>query len=319
MRRPDAGRSRAAGHRPPADRLLGPHAAGPRCSRSSPTRSRPRASPTSCSCRSCPSAARASCSRPPASRPASSTTGCSRFPPELDEHRAQIGRVEQLSDAYHLRVGERDLSSPTCWRSGARPAGERRRSRERVMAADYALRLRASSARATRSTRSRSSARSARSSTAAPPRPRPRPTSTALLLTQRRGGHARRRARCTRARPPQRRRGPARRARDTPLLLAYPLLECELLRRRQARLVRRHRPLPARALRVLATLGWREYVAAPIVVDGAAVGLSARRSRAERRPLAQLDADALEHFAAGFAPNIWCRNRRCGRPRCRAR
>jgi hypothetical protein len=31
------------------------------------------------------------------------------FGPELDEHRAQIGRVERLSDAAHLRVGERDL------------------------------------------------------------------------------------------------------------------------------------------------------------------------------------------------------------------
>jgi release factor glutamine methyltransferase len=31
------------------------------------------------------------------------------FPPELDEHLAQIERVEQLSDAYHLRIGERDL------------------------------------------------------------------------------------------------------------------------------------------------------------------------------------------------------------------
>lgn len=32
------------------------------------------------------------------------------FAPELDEHRAQIERVEQLSDAYHLRVGERDFT-----------------------------------------------------------------------------------------------------------------------------------------------------------------------------------------------------------------
>jgi S-methylmethionine-dependent homocysteine/selenocysteine methylase/SAM-dependent methyltransferase len=31
------------------------------------------------------------------------------FPAELGDHRAQIRRVEDLSDAYHLRVGERDL------------------------------------------------------------------------------------------------------------------------------------------------------------------------------------------------------------------
>jgi S-methylmethionine-dependent homocysteine/selenocysteine methylase/SAM-dependent methyltransferase len=31
------------------------------------------------------------------------------FPPDQDERRAQIGRVEELSDAYHLRVGEQDV------------------------------------------------------------------------------------------------------------------------------------------------------------------------------------------------------------------
>lgn len=31
------------------------------------------------------------------------------FPPELEDHRAQIGRVERLSDADHPRAGDRDL------------------------------------------------------------------------------------------------------------------------------------------------------------------------------------------------------------------
>jgi tRNA1(Val) A37 N6-methylase TrmN6 len=31
------------------------------------------------------------------------------WPPELDEHRVQIGRVERLSDASHPRAGDRDL------------------------------------------------------------------------------------------------------------------------------------------------------------------------------------------------------------------
>jgi hypothetical protein len=31
------------------------------------------------------------------------------FPPELDDHRTQIRRVEELSDAYQLRIGDRDL------------------------------------------------------------------------------------------------------------------------------------------------------------------------------------------------------------------
>jgi DNA-binding CsgD family transcriptional regulator len=85
------------------------------------------------------------------------------------------------------------------------------------------------------------------------------------------------------------------------LRLDYPLLECELLRRRQARLVADiDRSQPARYA-FLDMLGWREYVAAPILVDTAPVGFLHGDRAPGRRPLAQLDADALEHFAAGFA------------------
>ncbi len=89
--------------------------------------------------------------------------------------------------------------------------------------------------------------------------------------------------------------------RHSALALSYPLLECELLRRRQARLVADiDRSQPARYA-FLDALGWREYIAAPIVVDTAAVGFLHGDRATSRRPLAQLDADALEHFAAGFA------------------
>lgn len=89
--------------------------------------------------------------------------------------------------------------------------------------------------------------------------------------------------------------------RHAPLRLSYPLLECELLRRRQARLVADiDHSQPARYA-FLVTLGWREYIAAPILVDAAAVGFLHGDRAPSRRPLAQLDADALEHFAAGFA------------------
>ena len=89
--------------------------------------------------------------------------------------------------------------------------------------------------------------------------------------------------------------------RSAALRLSYPLLECELLRRRQARLVADiDHSQPARYA-FLETLGWRAYVAAPILVDGAAVGFLHGDRAPGRRPLAQLDADALEHFAAGFA------------------
>ncbi len=95
--------------------------------------------------------------------------------------------------------------------------------------------------------------------------------------------------------------GRGQRAAEPALRLAYPLLECEMLRRRQARLVADiDHSQPARYA-FLATMGWREYVAAPILVEGAAVGFLHGGRAAGRRPLAQVDADALEHFAMEFA------------------
>jgi DNA-binding CsgD family transcriptional regulator len=94
---------------------------------------------------------------------------------------------------------------------------------------------------------------------------------------------------------------PAEQLRRSPVRLSYPLLECEVLRRRQARLVADiDHSQPARYA-FLETLGWREYVAAPIVVDAEVVGFLHGDRTPSRRRLAQLDADALEHFAAGFA------------------
>ncbi len=90
-------------------------------------------------------------------------------------------------------------------------------------------------------------------------------------------------------------------SRHAPLRLSYPLLECELLRRRQARLVADIDHSQPSRYAFLETLGWREYIAAPILVDTAAVGFLHGDRAPGRRPLAQLDADALEHFAAGFA------------------
>lgn len=83
--------------------------------------------------------------------------------------------------------------------------------------------------------------------------------------------------------------------------LSYPLVECELLRRRQARLVADiDRSQPARYA-FLETLRWRAYIAAPIIVDETAVGFLHGDRAPPRRPLAALDAETLEHFAAGFA------------------
>lgn len=86
-----------------------------------------------------------------------------------------------------------------------------------------------------------------------------------------------------------------------PLRLSYPLLECELLRRRQARRVTDiDHSQPARYA-FYATLEWQEYLAAPIVVDGSVVGFLHGDRATDSRPLSPLDVDALEHFASGFA------------------
>ena len=94
----------------------------------------------------------------------------------------------------------------------------------------------------------------------------------------------------------QRRNGTA-----SPVRLTYPLLECELLRRRQARLVADIDHSQPTRYAFLEELGWRAYVAAPILVDGEAVGFLHGDRAADRRPLTPLDAETLEHFATGFA------------------
>jgi DNA-binding CsgD family transcriptional regulator len=88
---------------------------------------------------------------------------------------------------------------------------------------------------------------------------------------------------------------------QTPLPLSYPLLECELLRRRQARLVTDIDHSQPGRYAFLDTLRWHAYVATPILVDGLAVGFLHGDRVPSRRALTQLDADALEHFAEWFA------------------
>jgi DNA-binding CsgD family transcriptional regulator len=83
--------------------------------------------------------------------------------------------------------------------------------------------------------------------------------------------------------------------------LSYPLLECELLRRRQARLVDDIDRSQPNRYAFHATMDWAAYVAVPIVVDGSVVGFLHGDRASGRRPPTQLDADALEHFASGFA------------------
>jgi RNA polymerase sigma factor (sigma-70 family) len=84
--------------------------------------------------------------------------------------------------------------------------------------------------------------------------------------------------------------------RRSPPQLAYPLVECELVRRRRARHVEVDPEQPARYA-FASILGWREYVAAPVLVEGRAVGFL----HGGGASLSQAHADALDDFGAGFA------------------
>jgi len=88
--------------------------------------------------------------------------------------------------------------------------------------------------------------------------------------------------------------------RQAPVRLGYPLVEAEMLRRRRAAIV----PAPAdedAAARhaFAAVVGWGEYLAAPVVLEGRVIGFL----HGDRRdaPLTAVDRDGLERFAAAFA------------------
>jgi LuxR family transcriptional regulator, regulator of acetate metabolism len=82
--------------------------------------------------------------------------------------------------------------------------------------------------------------------------------------------------------------------------LAYPLLECEILRRRRAQLVTGADPGQPNRYAFVTSMSWREYVAAPVLVEGRVVGFLHGDRAHGRRPLQPDDADALEWFAEGF-------------------
>jgi LuxR family transcriptional regulator, regulator of acetate metabolism len=81
--------------------------------------------------------------------------------------------------------------------------------------------------------------------------------------------------------------------------LVYPLLECELVRRRRALLVTDADPDRPTRYAFAASMRWREYVAAPVIVEGRVIGFL-HGDRAGGRPLEPADSDALEWFAEGF-------------------
>ena len=87
--------------------------------------------------------------------------------------------------------------------------------------------------------------------------------------------------------------------RERPLKLEYPVVEAELMRRRRATIVRRQTNLAVHQRPPLADGGGGAYVAAPIVLDGEAIGLL--HGDYLDRPVESLERDAVWAFAEGFA------------------
>jgi DNA-binding CsgD family transcriptional regulator len=89
---------------------------------------------------------------------------------------------------------------------------------------------------------------------------------------------------------------------EEPVALSYPLLEAEALRRRKPLLVEGGEPGRCAFAEVM---GWRDYAAAPIVLETRVIGFL-HGDRAEgpapgRTTVTELDRDALARFAEGFA------------------
>ena len=88
--------------------------------------------------------------------------------------------------------------------------------------------------------------------------------------------------------------------RQRPVALEYPLIEGELLRQRRAQVVRWTTESPAR--RAFAeTLGWKDYIAAPVLVDGRVIAFLHADRQPSERPIGDDDATAVASFGLCFA------------------
>ena len=85
--------------------------------------------------------------------------------------------------------------------------------------------------------------------------------------------------------------------RDAPIRLEYPLIEEEVANRQQLQLVDALGSRGRGAPRLAEVLGWREYVVAAVVVQGATVGLLHADATATGRPLDAVDAEVAARFS----------------------
>lgn len=91
------------------------------------------------------------------------------------------------------------------------------------------------------------------------------------------------------------------RLQDAPVKLDYPLVEWEVMRRGWPILARIHEdsePLDRHAHQ--AVMRWREYVTAPLVLEGRVVGFLHGDTAISGRPLTDVNRDALSMFAVAF-------------------
>ncbi|MBV9472064.1 MAG: GAF domain-containing protein, partial [Solirubrobacterales bacterium] len=88
--------------------------------------------------------------------------------------------------------------------------------------------------------------------------------------------------------------------RADPPRLDHPLIETELLRRRRATIVLDAQLQPRVDPRLRELMGWRSYVAAPIVVGPRVIGV-VHADRGADRQLEMLDRDVLWEFVSGLA------------------
>ena len=99
------------------------------------------------------------------------------------------------------------------------------------------------------------------------------------------------------------------------VVVRYPLMENEILRRRRAQLVRLDSARPASQYAFSGVFGWAAYVVAPVVVEGKVVGFLHGDRPSSGRALGESDAARLGAFAMCFA---MCFERAVLRQRLRA-
>jgi LuxR family transcriptional regulator, regulator of acetate metabolism len=89
--------------------------------------------------------------------------------------------------------------------------------------------------------------------------------------------------------------------RDGPVRLDYPLLESEMVRRRRPLLVEHPETDPRGRPAYAAIIGWRDFVASPIMLEGRVTGFLHGDRLPSGRSVTALDRDTLWSFAHGFA------------------